>query len=89
MSFEYGVVFASDGVHYPATEDGSPDLEHPLFWDSEAEEYRAKTDKDSSHFDTYHVGHVELEFPGAEPIQVTESEANAVRVLLEKLREGN
>lgn len=50
--------------------------------------YRWATDDDLMHFDAYHVNHVELQFEGEAPIEVTEAEAARVKALLEDLRGG-
>ena len=50
--------------------------------------YRWATDADPTHFDAYHVNHVEPQFEGEDPIEVTEAEAAQVKALLEGLRGG-
>ena len=83
--FKGPVVFGSDGVHYPATDDG-PDLTRPLFFDADIDGYRDRKDTDPGHFDAYHVNHLELQFADESVIDVSESEAGAVRELLTDLR---
>lgn len=78
----------TQGVHYPVGDDGHADMGRPLFWDAEAGSYRDKTDGDPSHHEAYHLNHVEFEFPGEGPITVSETEAAAVKRLLDDLRGG-
>lgn len=50
--------------------------------------YRWATADDPTHFDAYHVNHVELQFEGEAPIEVTEAEAAGVKAYLESVRGG-
>lgn len=85
-TYEGAVAFGSDGVHYPATDDGHHDTDRPLFYDAEAGGYRDKADDDPSHFEAYHQNHADLEFEDGSTISVTEAEAEAIKEKLAEMR---
>lgn len=77
----------TEGVHYPVGDDDHPDLSRPLFWDGDAQSYRDKTNDDPSHFEAYHVDHVDLvPETGGEPVPVTDEEMAVVQKVLDEMR---
>lgn len=87
-----GAVVFSEGVHYPADDDGHPILDRPLRW-VEGSTYREAEDDDALHNDTHQVQEVEIEIgtvatPSGDAVEVTPEEMEAVQAFLDERRKG-